>query len=143
FQQVMWNLLRNALKFTPQAGKISARTSEETPGQTARWLRIEDTDNGIGIKPAALDQIFLPFDQGGLTGDHRFGGMGLGLAIARAVVVSHGGHIKALSAGSNCGSTFVVELPLDAQSTPTNTAVPSSASSPPPPLSSRKVVPLR
>ncbi|MEO7798042.1 MAG: PAS domain S-box protein, partial [Opitutaceae bacterium] len=111
FQQVIWNLLRNAVKFTPRGGSISIRTSEEKTPEGARWLRIEVVDSGIGIDPAVLDRIFLPFDQGGLVGDHRFGGIGLGLAIARAVVDRHGGRISAHSAGTDRGSTFVVELP--------------------------------
>lgn len=68
-------------------------------------------DSGIGIAPEALEQIFQPFEQAGLTNDHRFGGMGLGLAIARAIVDLHGGTIRAESAGANCGATFTVEFP--------------------------------
>lgn len=111
FQQIIWNLLRNAVKFSPQGGKISVRTSEERMGNEGIWFRVEISDNGIGIEPARLEQIFLPFDQGGLTGDHRFSGVGLGLAIARAVVVLHGGRITATSAGLNCGAMFAVDLP--------------------------------
>ena len=116
FQQVIWNLLRNAVKFTQQSGRISIRTREDKTTEGAIWLRIEVSDSGIGIDPARLEQIFLPFDQGGLTGDHRFGGVGLGLAIARAVVELHGGRISAQSAGVNCGATFVVELPCVVES---------------------------
>jgi PAS domain S-box-containing protein len=111
FQQVIWNLLRNAVKFTPAGGRISIRTRNEAGPDGKEWLRIEVTDSGIGVDPALLDQIFLPFDQGGLTGDHRYGGIGLGLAIARAVVDLHQGRIAAHSDGPNRGSTFVVELP--------------------------------
>lgn len=110
FQQVIWNLLRNAVKFTPQGGQISVRTHEEKTA-AGTWLRIEVADSGIGIDPKHLDRIFQPFEQGELTGDHRFGGMGLGLAIARAVVIAHGGRIRAESAGANHGATFIVELP--------------------------------
>jgi PAS domain S-box-containing protein len=111
FQQVIWNLLRNAVKFTPKGGKIFIRTGERIDREGENWLRIDITDSGIGIDPARLEQIFKPFDQGGLTGDHRFGGLGLGLAIARAVTDLHGGSISASSAGVNRGATFVVELP--------------------------------
>lgn len=111
FQQVVWNLLRNAVKFTPRGGKISIRTSNPGPAKTGHWLRIEVVDTGIGIDPTGLSQIFLPFEQGQHGGDHRFGGVGLGLAIARAVVLMHGGRITAESAGINQGSTFAVELP--------------------------------
>jgi two-component system CheB/CheR fusion protein len=111
FQQVIWNLLRNAVKFTPPGGKISIHTREEKAPSGERWLRIEVKDTGVGIEPALLERIFLPFDQGSLTGGHRFGGIGLGLAIARAVVHLHGGRISARSEGENLGSSFVVELP--------------------------------
>ncbi len=112
FQQVIWNLLRNAVKFTPRGGRISIRTrNDDGVGAGDAKLRIEVTDSGIGIEASALERIFLPFDQGDLDGGHRFGGVGLGLAIARAVVDLHGGQIIAQSPGANCGSTFVVELP--------------------------------
>lgn len=111
FQQVMWNLLRNAVKFTPPDGKITVRTREERIPGKGLWLRIEVADTGVGIDPAHLTQIFQPFDQGGLAGDHRFGGLGLGLAIARAVVEAHGGRITAESQGADRGAMFVVELP--------------------------------
>ena len=110
FQQIIWNLIRNAVKFTPGGGRVSIETRNEKTAQGETWLRIEVVDSGIGIDPAKLEQIFLPFDQGDLTGDHRFGGVGLGLAIARAMVDLHGGRIGAQSAGLNCGATFVVEL---------------------------------
>ncbi|ATC63139.1 hypothetical protein CMV30_03745 [Nibricoccus aquaticus] len=130
FQQVVWNLLRNAVKFTPRGGKISVRTADEniTPKET--WLRIEVSDTGIGIDPSGLEQIFLPFDQGGLTGNHRFGGVGLGLAIARAVVQMHGGRITAESPGTNQGAKFIVSLPgaLDPPPGVAETALPFSQS---------------
>ncbi len=111
FQQVIWNLLRNAVKFTPRGGLITISTSEKNNGEGLPWLQISVSDSGIGIPPDMLERIFRPFDQGGLAGDHRFGGVGLGLAIARAVVDLHGGRISASSEGPNLGSTFVVELP--------------------------------
>jgi signal transduction histidine kinase len=110
-QQVVWNLLRNAVKFTPRGGKIIIRTADDAAASAENSLRIEVTDTGIGIDPKGLEKIFLPFDQGGLIGDHRFGGVGLGLTIARAVVVMHGGKITAESPGLNQGATFVVSLP--------------------------------
>lgn len=116
FQQVVWNLLRNAVKFTPRGGRIFVSTNEERTGKEETWLRLEVSDSGID--PAHLDQIFRPLDQGGLTGDHRFGGVGLGLAIARAVVDLHGGRISAQSAGPDRGATFVVELPGAVESHP-------------------------
>lgn len=111
FQQVIWNLLRNAVKFTPRGGTISVRTSVRKTPAGAAWLRIEVADSGVGIDPARIEQIFLPFNQGGLTGEHHFGGLGLGLTIARAVVDGHGGRITAESAGRNRGTSFIIELP--------------------------------
>ncbi|HEX2853097.1 MAG TPA: ATP-binding protein [Opitutaceae bacterium] len=145
FQQVIWNLLRNAVKFTPQGGKISVRTSDEHQPNGDNWLRIEVTDSGIGIDPAGLEQIFLPFDQGGLEGDHRFGGIGLGLAIARAVVLLHGGRITAQSLGPNHGATFVVELPgaIDPASRVTETGSPFSGGPRDTAVNRRTAVPLR
>jgi PAS domain S-box-containing protein len=106
-QQVIWNLLRNAVKFTPRGGHIAIRTRDESDGR----LHIEVADSGIGIDPGDLGHIFLPFEQGEHGGEHRFGGVGLGLAIARAIVESHGGTIAAQSGGANLGATFTVELP--------------------------------
>ncbi|MEO6994260.1 MAG: ATP-binding protein, partial [Lacunisphaera sp.] len=111
FQQIVWNLLRNAVKFTPRGGKISVRTTDQDTDSTGIWFKIEVTDTGIGINPGDVEKIFLPFDQGSQTGDHRFGGLGLGLTIARSVVSLHGGQISASSAGKNQGATFVVKLP--------------------------------
>lgn len=142
FQQVVWNLLRNAVKFTPAGGKISIRTTTENLDEKGRWLRIEVTDTGIGIDPSHLETIFLPFDQGNLAGNHRFGGVGLGLAIARAVVLLHGGRITAESPGTNLGSTFIVELPgaIDAPHAATGTVRPFIVGA----ISAReKVIPLR
>ncbi len=112
FQQVIWNLLRNAVKFTPRDGRIVVRTQDLERDR----LCIAVSDSGIGIDPAVIERIFQPFDQGGLTGDHRFGGMGLGLSIARTVVDLHGGQIRAESAGRDQGATFTVELPVAAGS---------------------------
>lgn len=110
-QQVIWNLLRNAVRFTPSGGKISIATRDDTGPAGQDCLRIEVSDTGIGIDPSCLDRIFVPFDQGGGTGNTATGGLGLGLSIAQAVVAMHGGRIAAHSAGLNRGSTFVVELP--------------------------------
>jgi CheY-like chemotaxis protein len=112
-QQVLWNLLRNAVKFTPSGGKIRARTSDRTDEDGRIWLLIEISDSGIGIEPAALERIFLPFAQEEAASSHPLGGIGLGLTIARAIVEMHGGKIHALSDGSNRGATFVVELPAN------------------------------
>lgn len=146
FQQVIWNLLRNAVKFTSRGGRISLRTRDENAptGATTRPLLIEVADSGIGIEPAALEKIFLPFEQAGRSGDHRFGGLGLGLAIARAIVSAHGGKISATSGGAGRGSTFSVELA--AGPTPARAANPASPTHPSAPTatpSANGVAPLR
>ncbi len=111
FQQVMWNLLRNSVKYTPNGGRIDIRTSNATAPDGVSWLKIEVSDNGIGIEPQFIERIFQAFEQGSLSGEHRFGGLGLGLSIARAIVDLHGGAIRAESAGKGRGATFIVELP--------------------------------
>ncbi len=107
-QQVFWNLLKNAIKFTPDGGKITVVTAEQPPD----GLCVQIIDTGRGIPPEALDGIFRPFDQGDLSGRHSFGGLGLGLAICRAIVDRLGGKISASSAGLGRGATFSLELAL-------------------------------
>lgn len=111
FQQVIWNMLRNAVKFTPRGGSVWIRTRDAAAAGQPGCLHIEVTDSGIGIAEDQLAKIFLPFEQAGLTGDHRFGGMGLGLAIVRAIVDLHGGTVRAVSGGLNQGATFILEFP--------------------------------
>ena len=101
-QQVFWNVLRNAAKFTPARGSVSVRTFNRTP--TA--FNVEVTDSGIGIEPQFLQKIFEAFEQVGSRGE----GLGLGLAISKAVVEMHGGSIRATSPGSGKGATFTLEL---------------------------------
>lgn len=126
FQQVVWNLLRNAIKFSPEGSRVSVRSSDQIGAGGETVFRMEVIDSGIGIDPTKLNRIFLPFEQGDRAGDHRFGGVGLGLAIARAVVVAHGGKIIALSAGRNLGATFVVDLPRAIASAPKNAESPTA-----------------
>lgn len=106
-QQVFWNLLRNAIKFTPGGGRVTIRTRDETGGR----LLVQVSDTGIGIEPEAIHRIFRAFEQAGAVNEHRFGGLGLGLAIVHAIVGLHDGTIRAESAGLGQGATFVVELP--------------------------------
>ena len=108
-QQVLWNLLRNAVKFTPASGRIDIRSREST-AQNAFILEISDT--GLGFASDQAERLFLPLKQEARDGLHRFGGLGLSLAIARAIVDLHGGRISAASAGPGLGATFTVELPL-------------------------------
>ena len=106
--QVFANLLRNALKFTPPDGRVSVRLLKPENGR----VRVEVADTGAGISAAVLPTIFHPFEQGGAETTRRYGGLGLGLAIARGVVEQHGGSISVSSGGVGRGSTFAVEVPL-------------------------------
>jgi PAS domain S-box-containing protein len=110
-QQVFWNLVRNAIKFTPEGGEITVRTSN--PGGNGR-LRVEVEDNGMGIPPETLPRVFDAFEQGEVRMTRQFGGLGLGLAIAKAVIEMHGGTIAAASEGRGRGATFTVQLPTAA-----------------------------
>ena len=106
-QQVLWNLLTNALKFTPTGGRIEILLRRRA-GQAE--LRVRDT--GQGIAPALLPRIFDRFRQGDSSTTRPQGGLGLGLAIARQLVELHGGTIKAESAGEGQGTTMTVRIPL-------------------------------
>ncbi len=107
-QQVFWNLLKNAVKFTTAGGRITIKTRDDAEHDR---LLIEVSDTGLGFTPAVAEQIFQPFEQAGHEGDHRYGGLGLGLAIARSIVDLHGGVIRAGSPGEGKGATFTVEFP--------------------------------
>jgi PAS domain S-box-containing protein len=106
-RQVLWNVLKNAIKFTPTAGTILVNTSRFDSNRCEIRVR----DSGIGISPVALNRIFNAFEQGDTSITRKFGGLGLGLAISRALVELHGGTIRAESAGAGKGATFIVELP--------------------------------
>ena len=113
-QQVLWNILKNAAKFTPKGGHIRIATA--TDGGD---ILITIADTGIGMEPDELARVFDAFAQGNHThavASHRFGGMGLGLAITRRLVELHKGTIKAESAGLGKGSTFIVRFPLSKES---------------------------
>lgn len=106
-QQVFWNLFRNAIKFTPEGGRISFRSENDRHGR----LRLEVQDTGMGIPPDVLPKVFDAFEQGDVKTTRHFGGLGLGLAICKAVVEMHGGTIRAESDGTDKGATFIIELP--------------------------------
>jgi two-component system CheB/CheR fusion protein len=107
FHQVLWNLLNNAIKFTPDGGRITVRTWDASPAA----LAVEVADTGIGIERDLLPRIFDAFEQGADEVTHRFGGLGLGLAICKALVTAMGGEIGAASDGPGKGATFRVLLP--------------------------------
>lgn len=135
-QQVIWNLVRNAIKFTPEHGTITLRTSNgaaTTAG--APPLVVEVRDSGIGIDPDVLPRVFNAFEQGDPKLTRQFGGLGLGLAIARAIVDLHGGRIAADSPGAGQGATFTVELPTIAGHAPNSPSpAPSAAAGKPGPV---------
>lgn len=105
-QQIVWNLLNNAVKFTPPSGRVSIALKNE--GGTAV---IEVRDTGRGIAPSFLPQVFDPFRQADGTITRKHGGLGLGLAIVRRLVDMHGGVVEAHSEGLGRGATFTVRLP--------------------------------
>ena len=114
--QVFWNLLKNAVKFTSTGGQITVRTVNLVPGK----LVLTVNDNGIGIDPQTLPFVFRAFEQGNTRGAQSNSGLGLGLAISKAIVELHGGIIRAESPGPGLGALFTIELStvspfLDAQ----------------------------
>jgi PAS domain S-box-containing protein len=106
-QQVLWNLLKNAIKFTPLGGCVGVRCRRRDGD-----VVVEVNDSGIGIEPAALETIFDAFAQSPPSTARQFGGLGLGLAISKALVEMHGGRIAATSDGPGTGATFTIRLPL-------------------------------
>ena len=128
-QQVVWNLLSNAVKFTPARGRVEvrlsvvSRQSSVVSGQsqqttnngqltTDKYAQIQVSDTGKGISPDFLPHVFDYFRQADSTTTRKFGGLGLGLAIARNLVELHGGTVHAESPGVGQGATFTVRLPL-------------------------------
>jgi PAS domain S-box-containing protein len=121
-QQVFWNLLKNAVKFTPDGGTVRLETRVADPDRVA----VSITDSGLGMTPTELNRVFEAFSQGDHaegSASHRFGGLGLGLAISRMLVELHSGSISAASPGRNHGATFEVNLPLVAEAPPEAAAV--------------------
>jgi CheY-like chemotaxis protein len=105
-QQVFWNLIKNSVKFTPEKGCITIETSNPSPDK----IEVRVIDTGIGIEPEKIDKIFNAFEQGQTEITRRFGGLGLGLAISKALIDAHGGKIRVESPGKGQGATFSLEL---------------------------------
>jgi len=110
--QVFWNLIQNSCKFTPESGEIYVRVYNEFAGarNAGPDLIVEIRDTGIGISPENMPHIFNAFEQGERSRTRVFGGLGLGLAISRAIVELHDGSITAESEGKNKGAKFVIRL---------------------------------
>ncbi|ATC62831.1 hypothetical protein CMV30_01990 [Nibricoccus aquaticus] len=109
--QIFLNLLRNAAKFTPVKGSVVVTTRLAEAGM----LEVDVTDSGLGMTAEELERVFGAFQQGdhaSASGAHRFGGLGLGLAIARQLVEAHDGTLRAMSEGRNKGASFIVRLPV-------------------------------
>ena len=135
-QQIFWNIIKNAVKFTPAGGQISLRSIND-----GTMLRIQVIDTGIGIETEALPRIFNAFEQGERTVTRRFGGLGLGLAISRALVDAHKGRLWAESDGKDLGATFTVELEVSPEEVmPTASAAAAASGVRPPPRKNLKIL---
>ena len=111
--QVVSNLLNNAARYTPRGGSIVLAAERDGPDAV-----IAVSDNGIGIDPARLEDVFKMFTQIGEGRRHAAGGLGIGLSLVRSLVELHGGSVQASSAGTNAGSVFTVRLPLAPEELP-------------------------
>jgi CheY-like chemotaxis protein len=137
-QQVVVNLLGNAVKFTPPGGWVEVRLEAEGGG-----VRIQVRDSGAGIDPELLPHVFDPFWQADASTTRQQGGLGLGLAIVRQLVELHGGHVAAASPGKGQGAVFTIALPLLRPRQATKELplfVPPAAAAPSPPLAGLRVL---
>jgi PAS domain S-box-containing protein len=117
-QQIVWNLLNNAVKFTPSGGNVKI----ELAGTDSEAV-LQVSDNGMGIDPAFLPSVFEMFRQADSSSSRKHGGMGIGLALVRQLVGLHGGSVSAGSEGSGKGARFTVRLPLSRETTITQADV--------------------
>ena len=122
-QQVFWNVLSNAVKFTGIGGRITV-----TLRSVDDWAEVQISDTGVGIRREVLPFVFDRFRQADSSTSRTHGGLGLGLAIVRQVVEMHGGTVKAASAGETHGATFTIGLPVDRMGNPAMTDAPESSS---------------
>jgi len=106
FQQIIWNLFKNAIKFTGENGAITISSANHLP----QILTISLSDTGIGIEPDVMERIFNPFEQGERSFQRRFGGLGLGLTISKSLAQAHGASLIAKSEGRDRGATFLLTM---------------------------------
>jgi signal transduction histidine kinase len=106
FQQIIWNLLKNAIKFTEENGSITISSSNEA----SQSLTINVTDTGIGIEPEMMQRIFNRFEQGERSFQRRYGGLGLGLTISKSLAEAHGGTLAVESEGRDRGASFLLRM---------------------------------
>lgn len=126
--QILWNLIKNAIKFTPDGGLITISSRVQNGDKPA--ISVEVADTGIGMEKEVMESLFKAFEQGGRAITQQYGGLGLGLAISKAIAEAHGGSISAHSSGPGSGSTFTLILPLDEARNHTVTAQPFPFRSP-------------
>jgi len=115
-QQILWNLLSNAIRFTQAGGSVTLRTrvAEDEPGESGgrgRWIELEVEDTGDGITPDFLPHVFERFRQADGSATRRHGGLGIGLSLVKELAEAHGGTVNAASEPGR-GSRFTVRLPL-------------------------------
>jgi CheY-like chemotaxis protein/anti-sigma regulatory factor (Ser/Thr protein kinase) len=118
FQQILLNLLSNAVKFTPEDGTVTVRTSNENG-----TVKIEIIDTGVGIDSDVLPRLFRPFEQGERTVTRKFGGLGLGLSIVKALVEMHKASVSVTSEGAGNGATFTLRVETVTPARPSATAL--------------------
>lgn len=106
FQQIIWNLFKNAIKFTGENGAITISSANHLP----HILTLSVSDTGIGIEPDVMERIFNPFEQGERSFQRRFGGLGLGLTISKSLAQAHGASLIAKSEGTGRGATFLLTM---------------------------------
>jgi CheY-like chemotaxis protein len=124
-QQVCWNIIKNALQYTPGDGTLTIKSRNPDD----RTLELRFVDTGAGIESEFLPRVFEAFERGPNMGHLRPGGLGLGMAIARSLIQQLGGSIHAASAGAGKGSTFTVQVPLAGPAQPSAPARVASATS--------------
>jgi signal transduction histidine kinase len=131
-QQIIWNLVKNAVKFTPEGGTVRVKTFNMPGFHASRpAIAIEVSDSGVGIEPEFLPRVFDAFEQGETARRRQFGGLGLGLAISKGLVEAHGGTIAARSDGPGRGATFTVTLHTVEAPQPQPAVTPLSVQAPP------------